>query len=219
MTATGRVSRLTPKGLAQRERIVEVAANLMYVHGVQGTNNEMVRTAAGISGSQLSHYFPDKQSLVRAVIAWRADSMLGLREDPPRGALDSMAALRAWADSYVQRDDECENGCSFGSLSSEIMKADLDVHDEIVAGFTRWQDTFRSGLQAMRDRGDLRADADPDHLAYALMSAFQGGMLLTQAADDVTPLRESLDAALAYVATFASAPAPRSASRRRSRST
>src|ERR1700742_3283446 len=95
-----RAYRLTPKGQAMRQKIVEVAAGLMYEHGVAGTNNELVRAAAGISGSQLSHYFPDKESLVRAVIAWRADTMLGLQRAPPLGELDSIAALRAWAASY-----------------------------------------------------------------------------------------------------------------------
>src|ERR1700753_3464092 len=120
-----RAYRLTPKGQAMRQKIVEVAADLMYEHGVAGTNNELVRKVAGISGSQLSHYFPDKESLVRAVIAWRADTMIGLHRDPPLGELDSLDALRAWADSCVQREDVCAGGCSFGSLAAEIMKSDL----------------------------------------------------------------------------------------------
>jgi TetR/AcrR family transcriptional regulator, transcriptional repressor for nem operon len=201
--STGRPARkLTPKGEATRARIVRAAAGLIYTHGVQGTNNEGVRAATGISGSQLSHYFPDKESLVRAVIAYRADSMLGLHRDSPLGDLDSLTALRAWADSYLDRDDVIEGGCTFGSLVSEILKTDLDMHDEITAGFARWRDKFRDGLQTMRERGELRRDADPDHLAYALMAAFQGGMLLTQAAGHVTPLRHALDGAIAYVATF-----------------
>jgi Bacterial regulatory proteins, tetR family len=91
------VIQLTPRGQATRERIVEAAAGLMYTHGVHATNNDLVRKAANVNvnGSQLSHYFPDKESLVRAVIVWRADSMMGLRETPPRGALDSFEALRA----------------------------------------------------------------------------------------------------------------------------
>ncbi|GAB2800476.1 TetR/AcrR family transcriptional regulator [Actinoallomurus bryophytorum] len=201
--ADGRPGRLTPRGLATRERILEAAADLIYAHGVHATNNELVRKAAGVSGSQLSHYFPDKESLVRAVISWRADSMMGLRDSPPRGPLDSFEALRAWADSYVQNAKVLEGGCSFGSLASEIMKTDLDVHDEIAAGFDRWREVFRSGLQAMRDRHDLRRGADPDRLASVLMAAFQGGMLLTQAARDVTPLREALYEAIAHVESYA----------------
>lgn len=191
--------KLTRKGEATRERILESAAELIYRHGVQGTSNDALRRAAGVSGSQLTHYFPDKESLVRAALAWRAESMMGLREDPPRGPLDSMAALRAWADTYLGNPDVVAGGCSFGSLAAEVLKSDLDVNDAIAEGFARWRAQFRDGLTAMRARGELRPDADPDQLATSLMAAFQGGLLLTQAARDVQPLREALDAALNYV--------------------
>jgi AcrR family transcriptional regulator len=202
-TTDERPRKLTPKGQATRERIVEAAADLMYTHGVQGTNNELVRRTAGVSGSQLTHYFPDKESLVRAVIVWRVDSMMGLQDTPPRGAIDTFDALREWADAYVDLEVIRDGGCTFGSLASEIMKTDLDVHDEIAAGFDRWGDVFRSGLRAMRDRGDLRSDADPDSLAHVLMAAFQGGMLLTQGARDTTPLRHALYGAIDHVKSFA----------------
>ncbi|MGW7530609.1 TetR family transcriptional regulator, partial [Streptomyces sp. NPDC054783] len=45
--------------------------------GVNATNSELVRRAAGVSGSQLSHYFANKESLVRAVIDWQAEGVLG----------------------------------------------------------------------------------------------------------------------------------------------
>jgi TetR/AcrR family transcriptional repressor of nem operon len=195
--------KLTPKGHATRERILECAADLIYRRGVQGTSNEILRRAAGVSGSQLTHYFPDKETLVRAALAWRAESMMGLRQDPPRGPLDSMAALRAWADSYLRRPEVVVGGCSFGSLAAEVLKSDLDVRDAVAEGFARWRAQFRDGLAAMRDRGELRPDADPDQLATSLMAAFQGGLLLTQAARDVQPLREALDGALAYVESHA----------------
>jgi AcrR family transcriptional regulator len=196
-------TKLTPKGEATRERILECAAELIFRRGVQGTSNDALRRAAGVSGSQLSHYFPDKESLVRATLVWRADTMMGLRDDPPRGPLDSMAALRAWADHYIAKPDVVAGGCSFGSLAAEVLKSDLDVADEIAEGFARWRAQFRDGLTAMRDRGQLRSDADVDQLATFLMAAFQGGLLLTQAARDVQPLRQALDAALAHVASFA----------------
>lgn len=202
-TTTGPVRRLTAKGLATRTRIVETAANLIYEHGVRGVTNEDVREAAGISGSQLSHYFPDKESLVRAVIAWRADRIIDLHKIPQLGELDTFEALRLWADSYIEREEVCRGGCGYGSLAGELIKTDPDVRDDLAAGFQRWEDLFRQGLRTMRDRGDLRRTADPDHLADVLMAAFQGGMLLTQTARDATPLRNALDGALAYLATFA----------------
>ena len=194
--------KLTRKGQATRERILECAADLIYRQGVHGTSNDALRRAAGVSGSQLNHYFPDKETLVRATLAWRAESMMGLRQDPPRGPLDNMAALRAWADSYLDRPEVLAGGCSFGSLAAEVLKSDLDVADAIEDGFARWRAQFHDGLTAMRERGQLRPGADVDQLATALMAAFQGGLLLTQAARNVQPLRQALDAALAHVASF-----------------
>lgn len=196
--------RLTRKGAATRERILEAAADHIYRCGVQGTSNEAIRRAAGVSGSQLTHYFPDKESLVRATLAWRAESMMGLRENPPRGPLDSIEALRGWADSYIANPDVVTGGCSFGSLAAEVLKSDLDVRDTVAAGFERWRNQFRQGLHAMRDRGDLEGDdAGIERLVTILMAAFQGGLLLTQAAEDIQPLRDALEGAIDCVATHA----------------
>jgi AcrR family transcriptional regulator len=202
-TTADPAQKLTPKGLATRGRIVEAAAGLMYERGVRGVNNDDVRRAAGVSGSQLSHYFRDKESLVRAVIAWRADRVVGLHRLPQASRLDSFEALRLWADCYLGCEEVRRGGCSYGSLAGEVIKTDPALREDLAAGFRRWEDLFRDGLRAMRARGDLRRTADPDHLADVLMAALQGGMLLTQAAQDMTPLRNALEGALAYIASFA----------------
>lgn len=192
-----------PQGAATRQRIIETAAELMYEHGVRNTNNELVRGAAGISGSQLSHYFPDKESLVRAVIEWRAGGVMGAHDQPPRAELDSLAALRTWAASYLGPEESWRGGCGFGSLAGEVLKGDPTLHDEVAGGFDRWRDQFHRGLVAMRERGELRPDSEPDRLAYVLLAAFQGGMLLAQVAQDPAPLRAALESAVDQVAAYA----------------
>ena len=60
--------RLTPKGRATRDRIVRAAAELIVGEGLSALNMDTLRKAASVSGSQLSHYFADKQALIRSVI-------------------------------------------------------------------------------------------------------------------------------------------------------
>src|SRR5581483_796425 len=91
----------TAKGLATRERIVEVAAALIYSGGVAGTSWEDVQKGAGVSASQLYHYFGDKQGLVRAVITHQTRALLE-RQQPHLASLDSLEALRAWRDLLVE---------------------------------------------------------------------------------------------------------------------
>lgn len=194
---------LTQKGQATRARILEHAANLIYAHGVHATNNEQLRRAAGVSGSQLNHYFPTKESLVLAVIEWQADRVLGLLREERFAGFDSVDGFRRWADFYVGYERSYREGCSLGSLASEIIKTDLDVHDELANAFDQWRNIFRNGIEQMRRAGRMSAQADAGQLATLVLAAFQGGMLLAQVSRGLAPLRDALHAAIDHLETFA----------------
>jgi TetR/AcrR family transcriptional regulator, transcriptional repressor for nem operon len=185
--------RLTPKGRATRARIVATAADLMHDHGVAGTSLGDVQKAAGVGVSQVYHYFGDKDSLIKAVIAHRIDGLLSTL-----GGLDTMEGLRAWRDLLVdtlaRRD--CVGGCPIGSLVGELAESLPECRADLAGGFDQWEAAIRAGLQAMWDRGDLRRKANPDRLATALLAAAEGGMLLAQIRRDPSPLATALDEVL-----------------------
>src|SRR5260221_11186398 len=78
--------RLTAKGARTRARIVEEAAALIHERGVAGTTLEDVKAAAEVSGSQMYHYFPDKNELVQAVIDYQTATILSNPRQAPRSA-------------------------------------------------------------------------------------------------------------------------------------
>ncbi|AKJ15720.1 TetR family transcriptional regulator [Streptomyces incarnatus] len=205
-SAAGAPLKLTSKGQATRARILEHAAELIYTNGVHATNNEQLRRAAGVSGSQLNHYFPTKESLVLAVIAWQAERVLTFHRDERFAGFDNLDALRAWADFYIGYERAYQEGCTLGSLASEIIKTDLDVHDELANAFDQWRGIFREGIERMQQLGRLSAQADPTQLANLLLAAFQGGMLLAQVARDIAPLKDALQTAIDHLQTFATSP-------------
>jgi TetR/AcrR family transcriptional regulator, transcriptional repressor for nem operon len=204
-TTSATHERLTRRGQATRQRIVGAATDLIVDRGVAAVSMRDVRAAAKVSGSQLSHYFGDKQSLISAVVAHQADAVILAHQTPELGQLDTFEALDRWAELNIQSLErrECRGGCSYGSLAGELAECGERVRADLAAGFDRWEHLFRHGLTLMRDRGDLRADADPDQLTYALMAALQGGMLLAQTARDVTPLRAALTSVLEHVRSYA----------------
>jgi TetR/AcrR family transcriptional repressor of nem operon len=191
--------RLTQRGSATRERIVAAAAGIVLERGVAATTNELVRRAAGVSGSQLTHYFPDKESLISAVIDWRAQSVVDYTLAAAKGGLDSFAGVRAWIDSYLDREEACIAGCSFGTIAGEVMKAQANMRSQFADGFEQWEALFGAGFETMRARGELVLAAVPSVMANALMAAFQGGMLLSQATGTPIPLRNALDSVMAYL--------------------
>ena len=193
----------TAKGLATRERIVGVAAALMYSGGVAGTGWEDVQKSAGVSASQLHHYFGDKEGLVRAVIAHQAQALLDSQQ-PHLASLDSLDALRAWRDLLVmgRRQIQCQGGCPLGSLAGELFEAYPECREDLIVGFDRWEGAIRDGLKAMHERGDLRRSADPDRLATALLAAVQGGLVLSQVRRDAEPLEVALDTVIKHIASL-----------------
>src|SRR5260370_27565851 len=91
--------RLTPKGERTRARIVGAAARLVHERGVAGTTLDDVRAAAEVSGSQLYHYFADKDELVQAVIDHQADVIVG---NTRHADLGTLAVLMAWRHLVVR---------------------------------------------------------------------------------------------------------------------
>jgi AcrR family transcriptional regulator len=205
---------LTRKGQATRDRIVDAAAALMIERGVAATSTEDVQRTAGVSPSQLYHYFGDKRTLVRAVIEHATRAVLDAQQ-PLLGRLDTLDALRAWRDLLVdlQARRQCRGGCPLGTLASELCETWPDTRDDLADGFARWREPIRAGLRAMHARGELRPGADPDTLALALLAALQGGLLLTKVQRDTAPLEAALDTMIDQIASTCSA-APDDALRR-----
>jgi TetR/AcrR family transcriptional regulator, transcriptional repressor for nem operon len=76
-----------------------------------------------VSGSQVYHYFEDKQALVRAVIDHQAEAVLGT-QGTHLDHLDTIPGLRAWRDLLVehQRSLECRGGCPLGTVPRSCLR-------------------------------------------------------------------------------------------------
>jgi TetR/AcrR family transcriptional repressor of nem operon len=188
--------RLTPKGERTRARIIGAAARLIYERGVAGTTLEDVRTAAEVSGSQLYHYFADKDELVQAVISHQADVIVGNQHDADLGTTEG---LRAWRDMVLAGAKSADGmgGCPLGSLGSQLAESDPQARALVAAGFGRWSAAISDGLRALHAAGHLPAGINPDDLAVTLLAAVQGGLLLAQVQRDTRPLETAVDTILA----------------------
>ncbi len=114
--------RLTPKGERTRARIVEKAAALIHERGVAATTLEDVKVAAEVSGSQLYHYFPDKNELVQAVIDYQADTIVNNQGRLLRSA-NGVEAWRKMVIAEAKR-TQAKGGCPLGSLGGQLAECD-----------------------------------------------------------------------------------------------
>jgi TetR/AcrR family transcriptional regulator, transcriptional repressor for nem operon len=187
--------KLTAKGARTRARIVEEAAALIHERGVAGTTLEDVKVAAEVSGSQMYHYFPDKNELVQAIIDYQADTIVKLN----RQALGSPKGVEAWRNMLVTgvRHTQGKGGCPLGSLGGQLAENDPEARALIAAGFDQWAAAIGDGLRSLHADGKLPSDIDPDDLATTVLATLQGGLLLAQVQRSARPFETAVDTLLA----------------------
>lgn len=215
--------RLTAKGRATRDRIVQAAAQLIVTEGLSASNMENVRRAASVSGSQLAHYFADKAALIRAVIRRQIGVVLDFHRQPTLRGLGSFEDFERWIDlnmRYLRR-----IGCSGGTptyhaLTAQLAKSDDTTRDALAAGYQQWIELLEKSIQQMKDTGLLIPDADPRQLAWVIVAAHQGGGVLTFTYQEEWPHADAIRFAVNYLRMFATDSAeraPRSPRRLRGR--
>ncbi len=192
-------AKLTAKGARTRSRIVATAARLIHERGVAGTTLDDVRAAAEVSGSQLYHYFADKDELVKAVIDHQADAILGNQQQADLGSIEG---LEAWRDMVITqaKNTEAKGGCPLGSLGGQLAETDPESRALIAAGFDRWSAAIGDGLRNLHAAGHLATEIDPDDLAVTLLAALQGGLLLAQVQRNARALETAIDTVIALAA-------------------
>ncbi len=187
--------RLTPKGARTRARIVEEAALLIHERGVAATTLEDVKVAADVSGSQMYHYFPDKNELVQAVIDYQADAIVSNQGR----LLRSANGVEAWRKMVINeaKRTKAKGGCPLGSLGGQLAECDPEARVLIAAGFDQWAAAIGDGLRSLHADGKLPSGIDPDDLAITLLATLQGGLLLAQVQRSTRPFETAVNTLLA----------------------
>ena len=159
---------------------MDTAAELILAEGLSALNMDNVRKAASVSGSQLTHYFADKQALIRAILTRQINVVLDFHRQPKLHGLESLDDFERWIDlnmRYLRRIGYWAPPPTMPSPASS--PSPTTRHARRSRRATRqWVVLLEKAIQRMKDRGVLVADADPRLLALVIVSATQGGLTM-----------------------------------------
>jgi len=202
----------TAKGRATRERILQAATAVILDDGLSGLNLKKVRTAASVSGSQLTHYFVDKQALIRAVIGRQMEIVLEFHRQPKLGKLDTFDDFENWIEAnrrYV-RGIGYDGTSTYHALAGRLAKSDDATRHALAAAYWQWIEFIDQSIRRMKDRGVIVTKAQPRQLAMIIVASHHGGSIMTFAYRQEWPLIDALRFAVNYLRMFAADPAERS---------
>jgi AcrR family transcriptional regulator len=190
------VQKLTPKGVATRQRIIDGAAAEIRVNGALATTLEDVMAHTGTSKSQLFHYFPHgKEQLLLAVAEQEAARVIS-DQQPYLSGLTSWAAWQRWRDVVVERYRRQGQQCPLSTVMSEIGRT---PGAQAVAStlIERWRAEIENGVLAMQRQEKIAVTVDPSRAAAALLAGIQGGVLVLMSTGDLSYLEAALDVGIA----------------------
>lgn len=174
-------------GERSRARVVEEAAQLASLEGIEGISIGRLADATGMPKSSVYALFGSKEELQLATINAARDSFIvevvtpALQETEP-GRQRLLALCEGYL-SYVER-RVFPGGCFFVSASAEVGGRAGPVHDEVARIQQQWRDLLGQEAGVALERGELPADTDPKQLAFELGVILAGTNIVSVLHDD-----------------------------------
>ncbi len=180
-TTDGRLLR----GEQTRRAILERAADIASVEGLDGLSIGRLATELQVSKSGVFAHFGSKEELQLATIERAREVFIDQVIAPAR---DVRGLARLWA--------FCENrlvyasgrvfpgGCFFYAVDAEYGGRPGRLRDAIVQQKDDWEHLLVRTIAKARDAGELRPDVDPEQLAFELDAFVAAANAVVQLRDD-----------------------------------
>jgi AcrR family transcriptional regulator len=170
-----------------RERVVQAAARLLRTRGYTGTSLRDIVKAADAPWGSLQHYFPGgKDQIVVEAMAAGTSQVDGMIDDAFGRGRGAEAAVRAFfvnaAEAVEMRDFDA--GCPVALVALEYAGGEDEIARLSRASIDGWIERFAGYLR--EDGVDSRA---AKRLGAAIITQYEGALILSRIGRDVEPLR------------------------------
>jgi AcrR family transcriptional regulator len=163
------------EGIPPRERILAVAADLFYRHGIRAVGVEAVAEAAGTNKMTLYRHFASKDELVAAYLRCLAEKASASWDKlAAQHTGDPRAQLRAWLENMAGHvDSGDQRGCPLSNAAVELPEKNHPARPVIEA----FKNAQRNRIIQLCAAADL---AQPELLADELFLLLEGARVTAQ---------------------------------------
>ena len=167
-TAAPAQRRQRADGRRSRDAILDNAARLATVEGLEGLSIARLAERTGMSKSGLYAHFTSKEELQLATIE-RAQEIFETEVlRPARTKADGLRRLWALSDEFLSHLERnvFPGGCFFAAVGAEFDTHPGRVRERIGVFIDGWVGELMAAAAAAQQTGELPADPDPEQLIY-----------------------------------------------------
>ena len=160
-------------GEKSRTAILDEAARLATIEGIEGLSISRLAEAVGMSKSGLFAHFGSKQELQLATFEAASAVFAAEVTDPAADAPTAVDRLRRLVDGYLRylEVDTFPGGCFFASVLAEVDMQPGPLRDRLVAFLGDWLERLETTVRDAQAEGAIDADEDPAQLAFEIEAA------------------------------------------------
>ena len=155
-------------GERSRQTILEAAAQLATVEGLEGLSIGRLADEVGMSKSGLYAHFRSKLDLQLATVTTAGDvfrqEVDGAGEAAPAGTARILALSDAFL-SHVER-GVFPGGCFFVAAAAEMNVRPGPVRDSIAEFVAGWMQAIENAVREAQAEGEIAPEVDPAQLAF-----------------------------------------------------
>ncbi|MCY4379515.1 MAG: TetR/AcrR family transcriptional regulator [Candidatus Dadabacteria bacterium] len=181
-----------------REKLINVASELIHSHGFEGTSIDMIMRKSGVCRSNFYYYFESKEALgllaIEKVVSEFEEKILSktlLNQNlNPLERLDSFYrdAISFQRSLFSQPPYP---GCFFGNLALEQSAVNEKLRSVLSGFFREFTDSFEQCLRDGVEQGFFREEIDPKETAGLVVSQLEGGILLSKVNNSIDPFEST----------------------------
>jgi AcrR family transcriptional regulator len=170
-------------GERSRRKILDAAARLATLEGLDGLSIGRLADYIGMSKGGLYAHFDSKEDLQLATIAAAQEVLEAEVLAPAIEAPEGLPRLQSLCEgflSYVER-GVFPGGCFFASAAAEWDTRPGPVRDRLASISEGWRQLIEAQVRQAQEQGALRPDAEPAQLTFeinALLGEANGRYLL-----------------------------------------
>lgn len=171
---------------AVRERIEKEAEHILHLRGYHAAGMEEIARACKMTKANLFHHYDSKEALALAVLDAKIADYQKRRLSPLcecADPIEAVSCLFTECEAFF-KSNGCKAGCFVANIAGEMTDASEAFRKRVGAFFAAWVEGLRARFERAKDEGFFRPSLDSRASAEAILSLYEGAILLARTSRD-----------------------------------
>lgn len=168
------------KGEMTRRRIIAEAAPVFNQKGLAGCSMQDVMDATGLEKGGIYRYFASKEELAAECLKYSLTLVIKSRVGNAPGIVHSVDKLRYLIDRFVSTPSPIKGGCPLMNAAVDADDGNQELRKLARQALRDWKGRLMQIVLDGVERGEVKADANPQQVAHAIISMLEGSLLISR---------------------------------------